>query len=154
MHPDLTVGGTQPVEHLRRVVPDHVLVQGRLRSGAALALEVSGGRTPDAPFRAEIRGERGSLTLLGGGPRGFQASRLRLDRDDAQEALDEAGTGELPEAVVNVGRLYAAFAADVRGGGSTVPGFEDAVRLSHLVDDVIRSSDERRTVEPSASWPG
>ena len=152
-HPDVTVAGSAPVEHLRRVVPDHVLVQGRLRSGAALAVEVSGGRAPESPFRAEIRGERGTLTLLGGGPRGFQASRLRLERDGDPEPVDEAGTQALPDPVVNVARVYAALAAEIGGGDRTAPDFDDALRLAHLLDDLVRSADERRTVEPSAPWP-
>ncbi|GAB2593186.1 Gfo/Idh/MocA family protein [Microlunatus antarcticus] len=156
-HPDVTVAGSDPVDHLRRTVPDHVLVQGRLLSGAALAVEVSGGRAPEAPFRLEVRGERGSLVLSGGGPRGFQASRLRLERDGSVEVLDEAGTQDLPDPVVNVARVYATFAAELRGGGTgeseSAPDFDDALRLAHLLDDLVRSDEERRTVEPPAPWP-
>lgn len=155
-HPDVTVAGTHPVVRLHRVVPDHVLVQGRLLSGAALAVEVSGGRAPEAPFRLEVRGEEGSLVLRGGGPRGFQASRLRLERDGSVVPVDEAGTQVLPEAVVNVAQVYAAFAAELHGNDgdhATAPDFDDALRLAHLLDDLARSARERRTVEPSAPWP-
>ncbi len=152
-HPDVTVAGTDPTVHLRRTVPDHVLVQGRLVSGAALAVEVSGGRAPEAPFRLDVRGERGSLVLTGGGPRGFQASRLQLWRDGSVEPLDEAATQDLPEPVVNVAQVYVALAAEIRGEGGTAPDFEDALRLAHLLDDLVRSAGERRTVEPTAPWP-
>ncbi len=68
-YPDVAVGtgGTR----LHPTVPDHVLIQGRLEGGGALAVQVVGGRPPgDTPFRMDIIGEDGTLTLTGGAARG------------------------------------------------------------------------------------
>ena len=81
---DLAVSGADgdapPVFH--RTVPDHVLLQGRFADGGVLAVQVVGGRPPgDAPFRLDIQGELGTLTLEGGGDRGLQAGVMQLRRD-------------------------------------------------------------------------
>jgi predicted dehydrogenase len=48
----------------------------------------------------------------------------------------------------NVGRAYAAFAADIDNGSHTVPDFADAVRCHELIAAIERSaaSGERVTV--------
>jgi predicted dehydrogenase len=40
----------------------------------------------------------------------------------------------------NVGRAYAAFAADIDAGTHTVPDFTDAVRLHQLIDAIETSA--------------
>ena len=75
-YPEIQIGD----KHHVRSLFDHFLVQARLASGAALSVEVAGGRPPDAtPFRFEVTGETGTLVLEGGAPRGFHAgSRDRV----------------------------------------------------------------------------
>lgn len=60
--------------------------------------------------------------------------------------------GDLPDSVINVAHVYAGLRNDIASGATDAPGFEDAVRLSHLIDDLIRSDAEQRTVTPSALW--
>lgn len=156
-YPELTVSDArhgQP-DTARRTVPDHVLLHGRLAAGGALALQVVGGRPPvDAPFHLEIVGETGTLTLDGGGARGFQAGVLRLLHDgELVDIADDFGTG-LPASIVNVAHVYAALRDDIALGSSDAPSFDDAVRLTHLIDDLIASDEQQRTVSPSAPWPG
>ncbi|TMK74655.1 MAG: hypothetical protein E6G48_03100 [Actinobacteria bacterium] len=40
----------------------------------------------------------------------------------------------------NVGRAYAAFAADIENGTHTVPDFADAVRRHEFIDAIERSA--------------
>jgi predicted dehydrogenase len=151
-YPDLEVGDPPAPGH--RVVPDHVLVHGRLSGGGALAVEVAGGRpADDTPFRMDLVGEDGVLTLTGGAPRGFQSGLLSLALNG--QCIDTGGgeTAGLPDAAVNVAGVYAALRDDIRQHTSTAPNFDHAVRLSHLIDDLHTSATAQRTVTPSAAWP-
>lgn len=134
-----------------RTVADHVLVQGRLASGGALSVQVVGGREPDdTPFRMDIVGEAGTLTLKGGAPRGFQAGTLELFRDGKPvDVPDPLGDG-VPDSVVNVAHVYAALREDIGLNTVTTPSFDDAVRLSHLIDDMITADERGVTVTPTA----
>jgi predicted dehydrogenase len=46
----------------------------------------------------------------------------------------------------NVGRAYAAFAADIDDASNTVPDFEDAVRRHEVIDAIERSAASREPV--------
>jgi predicted dehydrogenase len=52
----------------------------------------------------------------------------------------------------NVGRTYAAFAADINNGTHTAPNFADAVRRHEVIDAIERSaaSGERVAAHPDA----
>lgn len=156
-YPDLTISDARNgrPDTARRTVPDHVVLHGRLATGGALALQVVGGLPPeDAPFHLDIVGETGTLTLDGGGARGFQAGVLQLLHDgDPVAIVDDLGR-DLPESIVNVAHVYAALRDDIVTGRSSAPSFDDAVRLAHLIDDLIASDEQHRTVSPNAPWPG
>jgi predicted dehydrogenase len=150
-YPDLTVGDDEIPLH--RTVPDHLLVQGRLEGGGALAIEVMGGRPPgDTPFRMDVIGEDGSLTLTGGALRGFQAGVLtvRLNGDTVRV---EDELPELSDSATNVSHVYAALRDDIAHGTHIAPDFSHAVQLSHLIDDLLTSAQDKRTVTPTAPWP-
>ncbi len=136
-----------------RSTPDHILLRGRLAGGAALSVEVAGGRPPEStPFRFEVTGEEGSLVLDGGAPRGFQLGRLRLLLDGAEQRVDEGELAGLPDTAFNVAGIYAALRDDIANGTSIVPDFDHAVRLSQLVGDMLASSRSgmRKLAE---NWP-
>ena len=135
--PTVTVDGQKPIT---RTLPDHVLVQGRLRDGGSASVEVVGGRPSDhTPFRLEIEGERGSLVLSGGAPRGFQSGVLELTVNGGRV---DVARPRVEDSVVNVAGVYTALRDDILQNSSTAPTFDDAVRLSRLIDDVVRA-DER-----------
>ncbi len=136
-----------------RVTPDHLLVQIRLASGAALAIEVAGGRPPDAtPFRMTVTGETHELALEGGAPRGFQSGRLRLLLDGAAVPVDEGEAAPMPDEAANVALVYAALRDDIRHGTATATGFGHATRVARLVEDLLESSRVgARTM--AAGWP-
>ncbi len=148
-------GKAPSVEH--RVVPDHVLTHGRLTDGGAMALRVVGGLPANAtPFRLDVEGELGSLSLRGGAPRGFQAGPLTLFRDDSPVDVSDAVARtdtQLPESAFNVAQVYAALRDDIRNGTTTAPSFDDALRLAHLIDDLVTSDSQQKVVRQSGAWP-
>lgn len=150
-YPKLAVGDPPRTE--RRTIADHVLVHGRLADGGALAIQVAGGRPPDnTPFTMQITGAEGVITLTGGAPRGFQAGRLTLQLNNAPTEVDTRETEGLPESVVNVAGVYAALRDDITTDSHNAPSFDDAVRLAHLVDDLLTAADTGQTVTPTAQW--
>lgn len=137
-----------------RSTPDHILLQGRLARQAALSIEVAGGRPSGAvPFRFEITGDKGSLVLEGGALRGFQSGRLRLLLDGEEQPVEEGEAAGLPDAAVNVAAIYTALRDDILNGTFTVPGFDHAVRLTRLVEDMLASS-TTGTRRLATNWPG
>ncbi len=136
-----------------RSTPDHILLQGRLASGAPLSIEVAGGRPPDAvPSRLEVTGDAGSLVLEGGAPRGFQSGCLRLLLNDEEQRIRDGELSGLPDEAINVGGVYAALRDDILNDSFTVPDFDHAVRLTRLVEDMLASS-ETGTRRSASGWP-
>ena len=151
-YPELEAG--DPPRPFHRVVPDHVLLHGRLDGGGALAVQVTGGRpAADTPFRMDLTGKDGILTLEGGAARGFQAGRLHLRLNGQLVDTTDSETAGLPAPVVNVARVYAALRNDIAGSTSTAPDFGHAVRLSHLIDDIRTAATTGQTITPTADWP-
>jgi predicted dehydrogenase len=124
-----------------------------LRFAADLPAFAGGRPADDTPFRMDVIGEDGVLTIKGGAPRGFQAGLLSLSLNAKHVEVDDGETAGLPDSVVNVARVYAALRDDVINGTSTAPNFKDAVRLSHLLDDILSSAGDGRTTAPTADWP-
>lgn len=146
-YPMVTVGDVTP---RARETFDHLLAQGTLDGGAPFTLEVVGGRTKDTPFRLDIVGERGTLSLDGGAPRGLQSSRIGLLLDGNRIEVDEGELAGLSDAAANVAGLYARLRDDIRAGTRTAPGFAHAVRLTRLVETLFISSDEGRRLPVDA----
>ena len=151
-YPQLEVGPERSPFH--RVVADHVLLQGRLAGGGALAVQVVGGEPADhTPFHVDVVGDAGTLTIEGGAPRGFQSGLLKLSLNGKLVEVDAGETTALPSAVVNVAYVYAALRDDITNDSRNAPSFEDAVRLSHLIDDIQASAADGRTVSNASNWP-
>ena len=141
-------------EPLRRTIPDHVLVHGRSTDGAALAMQIVGGRPPeDTPFRLEVTGSDGTLIIDGGAPRGFQTGLQQLSLNGERIDVEDPLAAALPPSAVNVAHVYTALRDDIRSGTASAPDFDHAVRLAHLVDDLHTAMADGRTVTPSAEWP-
>jgi predicted dehydrogenase len=147
----VTVGDSKELQ--QRTIPDHLLVQARLRSALPLSVEVAGGRpNGQTPFSFHIAGEKGELLLEGGAPRGFQSGELQLRLNEKVQQVDEGELDGLTESALNVAGMYAAFRDDILSGSHTVPNFDHAVRLTRLIDDVLSSSElGRRKV--ANDWP-
>ena len=148
-HPTVTL--TDAGEQIQRTAPDHLLVQARMISGCALAVEVAGNRAPDTPFTFEVVGTDGELLLAGGHPNGFQAGRLTLSLNGERQQVDEP-PDTLPAAAVNVAAMYRALTRDISSGEHTTPDFDHAVRLTNLIDDVVQSANTGHRLTRQ-DWP-
>ncbi len=149
--PHIQVG--KPRQPRERVTFDHLLMQGHLRSGVPFALKVAGGRTADTPFYLDIAGEKGSLRLDGGAPRGVQSSRLGLTQDGERRNVDEGAFAGLSDGAVNVAGVYKALETDIRNGSSTVTDFHHAERLTRLVEDALIASEQGARMRSCDNWP-
>jgi len=126
-------------EVVERTCADHMLVIGRHESGCVSTLEVTGG-VGDRPFALELVGSKGSLKLSSSFPGGYQAGTVVLETSfDALPAPAHVVEG-LKYAPVNVAEAWARFADDIENGTFTVPDFDDAVRLTRLLDTIDRAS--------------
>ena len=149
--PQVTIGD-DPTPHARST-SDHILVHARLAAGPAVSVEVAGGRPADAtPFRFEVIGETGILVLDGGAPRGFQSGRLRLLLNGQPQPVEEHELAGLPDPTVNVAGIYAALRDDITKGTFIVADFDHAVRLTHLIEDML-ASDATGARRPGPAWP-
>ncbi|WP_185976221.1 Gfo/Idh/MocA family protein [Mycolicibacterium sp. 018/SC-01/001] len=132
-YPTVSVDGSATTHP--RTIADHILVQGRLSGGGALAAEIVGGRPVDeALFRLDVVGRDGVISLSGGGPAGFQAGVLGLAVDGEPVELDLGERASLPPQAVNTAGVYAALRDDIRDGTHTAPSPPDAIRLQRLVE--------------------
>jgi hypothetical protein len=61
-------------------------------------------------------------------------------------SIDEGELSALPDAAVNVAGAYAALRADIVQGTTKSPGFHHAVQLTRIMEAMLRSSDEARTI--------
>lgn len=143
--PTIRVDGGQ---RLRQTF-DHLLVQGRVGSGAPFAIEVAGGRRGETPFFLDIVGEDGTLRLEGGAPRGLQSGKITLIKDGERVMVDAGELEAMPDAAVNVAGVYAALRDDLLLGTRDVKGFGHAARLTRMMEAVLRSSGEGCSVTAS-----
>ena len=67
--------------------------------------------------------------------------------------MDERESAALPDAAVNVAGVYAALRDDIRRNTRHTTGFDHAVRLTRLMNDVLASSADGARRE-AQGWPG
>ncbi len=137
--------------HVTRDTPDYLSVQGRFNSGAMLNADLEGGR--DRPFRMEVAGTEGMLTLSGGHPYGFQSGEISLETSVPHGPPESPAAAGLAGATANVGELYACFARDIRTGGRETPDFAHAASMHRLIAAVSRAG-ETGMRQCARGWPG
>ena len=148
--PEIQIG--EPPQPETRTTYDHLLVQGHLASNAPFALEVAGGQGDDTPFHLDVIGQNGTLRLDGGAPRGLQSTRIGLLRDGVRQTIDEGALASMADSAVNVGGVYELLRNDIRGGFARTTGFDHAVRLTRLIEDMLAPSGQSRQTA-DGSWP-
>ena len=148
--PDVEVAGT--VRTHRRTIPDHIFSQSRLQLGGVVSAELAAGR-PNARFRFEVVGDRGSLLLEGGAPSGFQSGRLTVSLNGVPHPIDDGELSQLPDTAFNVGAMYARLRDDVATGVRTAPDFEHAVQLTNLIADMSRADETGTCITAADRWP-
>jgi predicted dehydrogenase len=137
-------------EQIVKTAADQVAVIGTLTSGATASVHIREGVAGGTGFLWEINGSDGTLRITAGAPfPGIFPVTVAgaYGRDQPAElAVPEALAQKWPTLsslqgtpAFNVGRAYAAFAADIDNGTHTVPDFADAVRR-HEVIAAIESS--------------
>lgn len=138
-------------EIVERTCADHMLIHGRHASGCVSNVEIVGGK--NTPLLFELRGSAGTLTIRGYHPGGYQCGDLEVVTSVEAEAQPRAELLGLEGAAINVGEVWRRFEADIRSGNRTVPDFDTAVRLTHLLDAIEIASDEGRNVVPNGEFP-
>jgi len=142
-------------EQIVKTAADQVAVIGTLTSGATASVHIREAVAGGTGFLWEINGTDGTLRITADAalPEIFPLtlSGARGPNEPAELAIPAALTQRWPaltslqgEPAFNVGRAYAAFAADIDKGTHTVPDFADAVRRHEVIAAIERSAASRQ----------
>ncbi|MYS22281.1 Predicted dehydrogenase [Streptomyces sp. DvalAA-14] len=131
-------------------VPDQIAVAGTLVGDVAASVFYRGGASRGDNFHWEINGADGDLVLSSPAWGNMQVAELTLaggrgdDSGVAALAVPEHYTAELPGTLSRqasgVAALYTQFAADLRDGTDSTPGFAHALTRHQEIDAVERAS--------------
>jgi predicted dehydrogenase len=138
-------------ERIVKTAPDQIAVIGTLTSGATASVHVREAVAGGTGFLWEINGTDGTLRITAdeAQPQIFPltVAGARGRNEPAELAVPAALTQKWPALTslegapaYNVGRTYAAFAADINDGTHTVPDFVDAVRRHEVIAAIERSA--------------
>jgi predicted dehydrogenase len=154
--PLITIEKTR--EQIVKTAADQVAVIGTLTSGATASIHVREAVAGGTGFLWEINGTDGTLRITADAavpgifPLAVAGARGR--NEPAGLAIPAVFTQRWPALAslegapaYNVGRAYAAFAADIDNGTHTVPDFADAVRRHEVIAAVERSASSGERVK-------
>jgi predicted dehydrogenase len=138
-------------EQMVKTAADQIALIGTLTTGATASIHVREAVAGGTGILWEINGTDGTLRITADAayPEIFPmtVSGAHGQDEPAELAVPTALTQKWPELVslegapaYNVGRAYAAFAADIDNGAHTVPDFADAVRRHEVIDAIERSA--------------
>jgi predicted dehydrogenase len=155
--PLISIEGTE--EQIVKTAADQIAVIGTLTSGVTASVHIREAVAGGTGFLWEINGTEGTLRITADAalPEIYPLTVAGAHgRDEPAElAIPAAWAQKWPalsslqgSPAFNVGRAYAAFAADINDGTHTVPDFADAVRRHEVIAAIERSaaSGERVTV--------
>ena len=138
-------------EQIVKTAADQIAVIGTLTSGATASIHLREAVAGGTGFLWEINGTDGTLRITADAaypeivPLTVAGARGR--GEPAELAVPAALTRKWPALTnlegapaYNVGRAYAAFAADIENGTHTVPDFADAVRRHEVIAAIERSA--------------
>ena len=141
--------GVSPVrgwaaQQIVKTAADQIAVIGTLRSGATASVHIREAVAGGIGFLWEINGTDGTLQITADaavpGIFPLTVAGAQGRNELAELAVPAALTQKWPSLTglkgapaYNVGRVYAAFAADIDSGTHTVPDFADAVRRHELI---------------------
>jgi predicted dehydrogenase len=138
-------------EQIVKTAADQIAVIGTLRSGATASIHVREAVAGGIGFLWEINGTDGTLRITAdaalpeiypltvAGARGRNApAELAIPAALTQKWPALTGLEGAP--AFNVGRAYAAFAADIDNRTHTVPDFADALRRHEVIAAITRSA--------------
>jgi predicted dehydrogenase len=147
--PLITIGETG--EHIVKTAADQIAVIGTLTSGATASIHVREAVAGGTGFLWEINGTGGTLRITADaaypGIYPLTIAGAHGQDEPAELAVPAALTQKWPALTslegapaYNVGRAYAAFAADIDNGTHTVPDFADALRRHEVIAAIDRSA--------------
>ncbi|GKZ38549.1 transcription regulator gal80 [Aspergillus brasiliensis] len=132
-------------ENTEKTNPDHVMVQGTLKSGALFSASVRGG----APFKGSpglewsIYGEKGEIRISGpnsfielSGTTSFELHDFNTDKVEKIE-LQKGTFAEMSPMNRNMARIYEAIAA---GDKSILCDFEQAVKRHEFIEEIYNQN--------------
>jgi predicted dehydrogenase len=150
-------------EHIVKTAADQIAVIGTLTSGATASVHVREAVAGGTGFLWEINGTNGTLQITADAAQPqiypLTVAGARGRNEPAELPAPAALTQKWPTLTslegtpaYNVGRAYAAFAADIANRTHTVPDFADAVRRHEVITAIERSAatGERVKAEPTA----
>jgi predicted dehydrogenase len=138
-------------EHIVKTAADQIAVIGTLTSGATASVHVREAVAGGTGFLWEINGTDGTLRITADaafpGISPVTVAGAQGRSEPVELAVPAALTRKWPALsslegapAFNVGRAYAAFAADIDSGTHTVPDFADAVRRHEVIAAIERSA--------------
>src|SRR4249919_3160285 len=138
-------------EQIEKTAADQIAVIGTLTSGATASIHVREAVAGGTGFLWEINGTGGTLRITADaavpGIYPLTVAGAHGRNEPAELGVPAALTQKWPALTNlegapadNVGRVYAAFAADMDNGTHTVPDFADAVRRHEAIAAVERSA--------------
>jgi predicted dehydrogenase len=138
-------------EQIVKTAADQIAVIGTLTSGAIASIHVREAVAGGTGFLWEINGTHGTLRITADAaqPQIFPltVAGARGSGEPAELATPAALTQKWPALTslegapaYNVGRVYAAFAADIDNGTHTVPDFADAVQRHEVIAAIQRAA--------------
>jgi predicted dehydrogenase len=154
----------QTGEQIVKTAADQIAVIGTLTSGATASIHIREAVAGGTGFLWEINGTGGTLRITADAayPEIYPltVAGARGGNEPAELAVPAALTQKWPALsslqgapAFNVGRAYAAFAADIGTGTHTVPDFADAVRRHEVIAAIERAAASGERVKAwSASW--
>src|SRR2546425_46527 len=138
-------------ERIVKTAADQIAVIGTLASGATASVHIREAVAGGTGFLWEINGTNGTLRITADaavpGIFPLTVAGAQGRNEPAELTVPTALTQKWPTLTslegapaFNVGRIYAAFAADVGNGTHTVPDFADAVRRHEVIAAIERSA--------------
>jgi predicted dehydrogenase len=150
-------------QQIVKTAADQIAVIGTLTSGATASIHVREAVAGGTGFLWEINGTNGTLRITAAAAQPqiypLTVAGAHGRNEPAELAVPAALTQKWPALTslegtpaYNVGRAYAAFAADIANGTHTVPDFADAVRRHEVIAAIQRAAatGERVKAEPTA----
>src|SRR5438067_11869976 len=147
--PLITIEETE--EQIVKTAADQIAVIGTLTSGATASIHIREAVAGGTGFLWEINGTGGTLRITADAayPEIYPltVAGAHGHNEPAELAVPAALTQKWPALTsldrapaYNVGRTYAAFAADIGNGTHTVPDFADALRRHEVIAAIDRSA--------------
>jgi len=154
--PHITIEETG--EQIVKTAADQIAVIGTLTSGATASIHIREAVAGGTGFLWEINGSDGTLRITADaavpGIFPMTVAGAHGRNEPAELAVPTALTQKWPALTAlegapafNVGRAYAAFAADIANGTHTVPDFADAVRRHEVIAAIERSAASGKRVK-------